>query len=276
LGLATIAGKEFTDLIGSKVVIVTLLVYLVLVGLVVYSFYYSVTNFGFSRPGERLIVLTFNLVQILVEYGSIMAVIIGFTSMWNETRNNALSVLMVKPIRRNSIILGKLIGALGFIACLSVLSTVAYVSGLLLLTGDITGPSVETFIGWTPMILALSLVCDTIFLLLAMLFVVLLRDVILALFLGVLSWIILNEFIPNVAFAGNLSLLFGPNQEAADSFFNSLSPVGSVNQIFLYVKDNDNILTTITDHGPIVIRLLAILIVLVALNYFVFARRDIT
>lgn len=276
LGLSTIAKKEFTDLMSSKVVIITLLVYLVLVGLVVYSFYYSVTHFGFSKPGERLVGLTFNLVQILVEYGSILAVIIGFTSVWNETRNSALNVLMVKPIRRNTIILGKMIGTLAFLCCLSILSVLAYVSGLLILTGDVTGPAVETFLGWIPAILALSLACDTIFLLLAMLFTFLTRDVILALFLGVLSWIILNEFIPNIAFAGNLSLLFGANQEAADSFFNSLSPVGSVNQIFLYVKDNADIWTTIAASSSIVLRLVIILAVLVALNYVVFARRDIT
>jgi len=276
LGLLTIVKKEFTDLLGSKVVIVTLFVYLVLVGLVVYSFYYSVTHFGFGKPGERLIGLTFNLVQILVEYGSILAVVLGFTSVWNETRNNALNVLTVKPIRRNTIIVGKLIGALAFMFCLSALSVLAYVSGLLILTGDITGPAVETFIGWIPAILALSLVCEAIFLLLAMLFMLLTRDVILGLFLGVLSWIILNEFIPNIAFAGNLSLLFGSNQEAADSFFNSLSPVGSVNQIFLYVKDNDNIVTTVANGSPIVLRLVLMLVVLVALSYVVFARRDIS
>jgi ABC-2 type transport system permease protein len=276
LGLSTIAKKEFTDLIGSKVVIITLIVYLVLVGLVVYNFYYTVEHFGFSKPGERLIGLTFNLVQILVEYGSILAVVIGFTSVWNETRNSALNVLTVKPIRRNTIILGKMIGALAFMGCLSILSVLAYVSGLLILTGDVTGPAVETFIGWIPAILVLSLVCDTIFLLLAMLFTFLTRDVILALFLGVLSWIILNEFIPNIAFAGNLSLLFGANHAAADSFFNSLSPVGSVNQIFLYVKDNANVWTTIADSSSIVVRLVIMLVVLVALNYVVFARRDIT
>jgi ABC-2 type transport system permease protein len=276
LSLLTIARKEFADLMGNKVVIMTLIVYLVLVGLVVYSFWYSVAHFGFNKPGERLVVLTFNLVQILVEYGSIMAVIVGFTSMWNETRNSALGVLMVKPVSRNTIIFGKMIGLLAFMCCLSFLSILAYVSGLLLLTGDVTGPAVETFVGWIPAILALSLVCDTIFILLSMLFTILLKDVILALFLGVLSWIILNEFIPNIAFAGNLSLLFGPNQEAADSFFNSLSPFGSVNQIFLYVKDNDNILATIADSSSIVIRLLAMLFALMALNYVVFARRDIT
>lgn len=274
--MLTIARKEFTDLLSNRVIILTLIVYLALVGLVVYSFYYSVTNFGFNRPGERLVVLTFNLVQILVEYGSIMAVIIGFASMWNETRNNALSVLMVKPVRRNTVIFGKMIGSLAFMCSLSLLSIMAYISGILLLTGDVTGPSVETFLGWIPGILALSLLCDTIFILLAMLFTILLKDVILALFLGVLSWIILNEFIPNVAFAGNLSLLFGPNRDAADSFLNSLSPVGSVNQIFLYVRDNDHILDTIVASNSIVLRLLFALFVLAALNYVVFARRDIT
>jgi ABC-type transport system involved in multi-copper enzyme maturation permease subunit len=276
LSLLTIVRKEFTDLIGSKVVVITLIVYLVLVALVVYSFYYSVTHFGFSKPGERLVGLTFNLVQILVEYGSILAVVIGFTSVWNETRNSALGVLAVKPIRRNTIILGKLIGALMFMFCLSVLSVLAYVSGLLILTGNITGSSVEIFLGWIPAILALALVCDTIFLLLAMLFALMTRDVILSLFLGVLSWIILNEFIPNIAFAGNLSLLFGPDQEAADSFFNSLSPLGSVNQIFLYVKDNANVWTTIADGESIVLRLIIMLVALLALNYILFARRDIS
>jgi ABC-2 type transport system permease protein len=276
LSLLTIVRKEFTDLIGSKVVVITLIVYLVLVGLVVYSFYYSVTHFGFSKPGERLVGLTFNMVQILVEYGSILAVVIGFTSVWNETRNSALGVLAVKPIRRNTIILGKLIGALMFMFCLSVLSVLAYVSGLLILTGNITGPSIEVFLGWIPAILALALVCDTIFLLLAMLFALMTRDTILSLFLGVLSWIILNEFIPNIAFAGNLSLLFGANQEAADSFFNSLSPLGSVNQIFLYVKDSANVWTTIADGESILLRLILMLVVLLAFNYFLFSRRDIS
>jgi hypothetical protein len=42
------------------------------------------------------------------------------------------------------------------------------------------------------------------------------------------------------------------------------------------VKDNDNILATIADSSSIVIRLLAMLFALMALNYVVFARRDIT
>jgi|AGTN01.3.fsa_nt_gi hypothetical protein len=275
MGMSTIAKKEFSDLMGSKVVIFMLAVYLVLVTLVVYSFYYNVSHFGFSKPGERLVGLTFNLVQILVEYGGVMAVIIGFTSVWNETRNSALNVLTVKPVSRNAIVAGKLIGALAFLGCLALLSTLAYVAGLLILTGDITGPAVEIFVGWIPAILALSFICEAIFLTLAMLFTILTKDTILALFLGVLSWIVLDEFIPNIAFAGNLSLLFGSGQEAADSFFNSLSPVGSVNQIFIYVKDSDDILTTIGNSSSIVLRLILMLIVLLALNYVVFSRRDI-
>lgn len=204
MGLSTIAAKEFTDLIRSRVVVVTFVVYLALVGLVVYSYSHNVTTSGLNPPGERLVTLTFDLVEVLIEYGGVMAVIVGFTSVWNETRNGALGVLMVKPVSRNAVVLGKLIGAMAFMACLSAFASLAFVAGLLMLAGDVAGPTVDAFVGWMPAIFALSMICEAIFVLLAMLFTLLLRDVILALFLSVLSWILLNEFVPNIAFAGNL------------------------------------------------------------------------
>lgn len=51
--------------------------------------------------------------------------------------------------------------------------------------------------------------------------------------------------------------------------------MGSVQQIFFYVRDNDDILTTIAGHSGIVIRLAVMLLALLAIDYIVFARRDI-
>ncbi len=51
-----------------------------------------------------------NLVEYIVMIGSVLAIFLGFDAFHGERRGGTLRLLLTKPVRRSSIILGKLSG----------------------------------------------------------------------------------------------------------------------------------------------------------------------
>ncbi len=269
-----IARKEFEDLFSNKFVIVIIAVYIAMILMKLYNYYRNILSYGFY-PGDSVLSLLSVWVDVVVMYGSAVAAVIGVASIANEKNNHALNTLLVKPLYRDTIINGKLLGAMAFMSCVLGLVVALYVSSILMLLGNQASSFIGTFLAWVPPFFILSLVSASISLLISMLISTLVKEQNNALFLSILSWIILNLYVCSVCFAQNLAYPFGANRGAVEAFLGELSPVGSLNWIILYVSDTDNALSVFSDHSSVIIRLVLFAIILLVLNYVAFLRRDV-
>lgn len=270
-----IARKEFGDLFSNKLVIVVIAVYVIMISMELYSYYGTASNYGFT-PGDSVLSLLAVWVDVVVKYGSVVAAVIGVASIVNEKNNHALNTLLVKPLYRDTIINGKLIGAMAFMSCVLGLIAALYVSFILILLGNEVNSFIGAFLAWIPAFFILSLISASIFLLLSMLISILVKEQNYALFLSVLSWMILNVYINSTTFAYMFSQIFGANHDVVEIFFVELSPVGGLMWIVLYISDTDNAFSVLSAHSNVVIKLVLFVVVLLFLNYVMFLRRDVT
>ncbi|MDI6897873.1 ABC transporter permease [Methanocella conradii] len=269
-----IAKKELDNLLNSRFVILVLVVYIFLIILKLYSFYDQWSS-GYIW-GSILQASLDNLLGTITLYSQFVAVIIGFSAVSSETSNNALSTLIVKPLYRDTIINGKLIGAFGFIACIVGLVIMFYISGLLLLCGNYIAPVLQDFLIRAPLVLVISIIYTMVFLSLSMLISITLKNQAFALTMSVLT-IIISDLIVNVNISGNIMLLFGGNEEIA-YVVSGLSPSGILGNIFVH-SEVFNPAFSVVDAIHLTIPHLTKLIFYVGITiiaaYSIFMRRDI-
>lgn len=144
---------------------------------------------------------------MLSQYGSLVGVMIGFASISSEMRGKALNTLIAKPLYRDSIINGKLLGALCFLVVVFVFSTVFYIAGLLVVGGSFTASILPVLLVRVPAIIGIALIYMMIFLSISMLITILVRGQAFALILSYLS-IFVSDLIPGY-FAGSIAMLLG-------------------------------------------------------------------
>ncbi|MDI6898063.1 ABC transporter permease [Methanocella conradii] len=269
-----IARKEFEDLFSNKLVIIIIVVYVAMILMKLYSYYRNILSYGFY-PGDSVLSLLSVWVDVVVLYGSAVATVIGVASIANERSSHALNTLLVKPLYRDTIINGKLIGVMAFMSCVLGLVAALYVSSIFILLGSQVSSFIGAFLAWVPPFFVLSIIAASISLLLSMLISILVKEQYYALFLSVLSWIMLNLYVCSVCFAQNIAVLFGASRNAMEAFLGELSPVGSLNCIILYVSDTDNALRVLSAYSGVIIRLALLAVVLLVLNYVTFLRRDV-
>ena len=118
-GLVIIAGKEFKELLSNRWVLLVIVALLVYLCSWTYDFY-SVLSGGVPGAelmfGENLGVAADNYVFFgMCWFGTILGVIIGCSTISAERIGNALNTLVVKPVYRDTIINGKLLGSLAFL-----------------------------------------------------------------------------------------------------------------------------------------------------------------
>jgi len=156
-----IARKEFTDLIGNRLIIFIIFVYLFLIAKTIYDFH-TVTPENIKN-GNLAMSLLMGLWYILTVYGTLVGIVLGFSSISSERKGNALNTLIVKPVYRDTIINGKLIGIFGFIICLFGIATFIYFSVLLIFYGNYIGAIILNILVRLLFILFLSIIYVMIF-----------------------------------------------------------------------------------------------------------------
>lgn len=127
-GMLNIAGKEFRSSFRNMEFLLIIGVFLIMSIVSVYigsttknaelrayeSIVVAATNAGTEIPAAPVIyplAILKNLVEYIVMIGSVLAIFLGFDAFHGERRGGTLRLMLTKPIRRSSIIIGKLSGA---------------------------------------------------------------------------------------------------------------------------------------------------------------------
>ncbi len=270
-----IAGKEFSDLVRSNVMVVVLAVYCMLL---LYEYYdsYSVINnnllqFGVVGPVDDPAISPGSLVSVLCGYGGLVAVVLGLSSMYYEVSNRAINTLMVKPVYRDVILNGKLLGAVFFAFCLFVFTVLVNISLNFVFWGEHFSRAFPAFLGRLPVVLVSYMQVFMMFYLLTVLMFLLFRRSSLAFFLAFIAWIFLYEVVPS-GFSPSLASFF-PNSEQMGWVISTLSPKGMLSLIFDRAADgmgafSANILEFF--------KMMLYVGVLLVSCYIVFLRRDVS
>ena len=146
--ILTIAKKEFSDLVNSKLVLLILVLYVMIFALSFYNNFGSIDIASLSyqhySSNDALDIIahpagTFasTFITIVCYYSSLVAVVLGYSSMSTEADGKAISTLLVKPLYRDTIVNGKLLGAFCFLICIFLSSVALYICGLFLFFGGV-------------------------------------------------------------------------------------------------------------------------------------------
>lgn len=284
-----IAKKEFSDLISSRLVILILAFYVVIFILSFYNLFGSIDmnsllSQTYAKNNVPNIVanpagtFTGMLIMVICYYGSLVAVGLGYSSMSSEADGRALGTLLVKPLYRDTIINGKLLGASGLLFCIFWVSIAFYLAGLLLLFGDYAGTHIFEFLCMLPLVFILYMFSTILFLSLSMLACIAFRDQSFALFVGFLSWILFFMF-SNMMFMGYIVDYFHFN-ESILYFINSLFPYSILSYISGDIINGKGIIDTLSKNFyEIAIQIFALslyCITTIVMAYSAFIRRDVS
>jgi len=130
-GTFTVAAKELRDQFGSKRFLILFAVVLLLSTLTAYQGVDYIRNneeAGFVHifSGSQF---GFSFIQIMVFFGPLLGLALGFDAINKERANGTLSILLGQPIYRDSVINGKFLAGAAALSTLTV-GTIGILSGL--------------------------------------------------------------------------------------------------------------------------------------------------
>ncbi len=277
-GIFVIAKKEFRDLLNSRLVLIILAFYVLVLLTSLYL------DSGTEGIGTSVGFLLVSPGWDACYFGSLVAVVLGFSSMSFETSGKSLNTLLVKPLYRDTIINGKLLGVLAFMSWIFWITIAVYTIAIYLFAGNLLSQYLLLYIERLPFVFLLYLLCCMLFYSLSMLMCVLFREQSFALFLGLLSWIILihllNDAVMVQNIADSLHVLFG------GEFYNIaevLSPILLVRAILMSGDSSVFFGGNVSSAGawlfsviPYVFMLALYCFVATVLGYAAFLRRDVS
>ncbi len=271
-----IAKKEFSSLIRDPLCIFILAGFCIFaLDAVSYMDVYFYRDMISGASDFVSVILQENL-TILTRYGSVVALMIGFCSMSSEHMGNSLSTLILKPVYRDTIINGKLLGCFSFLFCIFCFVNVFYIAMLLIFYGSMTVSALPAVLGKMPFILFISLIYVTIYMLLSMLITTIVKTKGVALMLTIISFFFIHDLLLTANFAGNISILFGANDETILEYFWAITPRGILRSVIRgFNSPSVDLISTLSGIGFDMFKLLLMVVVLVAMNYSLLLRRDI-
>lgn len=263
-----VAKKEFSDLSNSKLVLIILAFYMLMLITSVYTIYINVINnpkaLVFMEPGYDA-----------CYFGSLVAIVLGFSTMSAETSGNALNTILVKPLYRDSIINGKIIGAVTFLSWVFWITVAIYTLAIYLIIGNSFAPYIILYLERLPFIFVLYLLCSILFYSLSISTSILFKNQSFALFIGLLLWIILIYFLHDTIIVQNLTnsmnFLFGSQYS---SLLDTLSPISMIRSIL--AADVNDIGVWIFEEASSIFILVLYCFVSMILAYTAFLKRDVT
>ena len=273
-----IAKKELYHLFSSKLVILILIWYL----LTFIISFYSIVNTPdgaesiishFENPIDLIFV---NFTYSLCYYGTLVGIILGFVSMSIETDGKALNTLLTKPVYRDTIINGKLLGLFIFFICLFMFTISLYIFAMVVFYGVLLNSSsllinsyIPLFIERVPLSFVLSFFCITFFFSLSMLFSIISKEQSLSLFLSLFVWVMLFDVLNDFAFAGYLGYFFH-----SDSLTYDISCL-SIYSMLYFILGYTDIHNVIVHNGFELFKLFIYCFITIIFTYIVFLRRNV-
>ena len=273
VNVSSIVKKELFDLINSRLVIIVILMFSALLISENYTFYFDSGRVVITSSTDLVMGLGFDVYY----YGSLLAAIIGYCSMTNETSGKALNTLLVKPVYRDTIINGKLLGVTIFLSLIFWVVTAVFIIAMYLMTGSAMNGYMPGFLMKLPFIFLLYLLCSTIMFSLSMLSCVLFKSPSFSLLVICLAWYLFFNFFNSVVFYQSLC-----------NFFSMIGVGGYFSPDFLAYRDGssiaryilsddaDNLVFFLQDTIPKFFRLSVYCVVSVVLTYITFIRRDVS
>ena len=279
-----VAEKEFKDLLSDRILLVIVSAFLLYIlvdlnnirNLLDAGFFLKDPSVTQNNPAANLAQTMLNQITFMLSrYGAILGIAVGFLSIAGERHGGALNALVVKPLRRETIIVGKTVGALGFLVCVFTLASAFITSGLLILAANTIAPVIGEFLARVPAAILTALLYTAVFFFLSMLISLLIDNYAFALILSLLAWSV-SGLLATYAFAGYIATFLG-DEKGLGSLIVSLSPDGMIKNISYNALTNFNLdLWGCLDRmGLETFKLAAIVIVLLVLSFVAFQRRDI-
>lgn len=269
-----IAEKEFLDLVNSRLVLIILSVYVLLIFKTVYDIYMSIPQ----SESNFIVYILLGLWYNLTAYGSLVCIVIGFSSISSEMATGALNTLVVKPVHRDTVINGKLLGILGFLTCIFTISSILYLSVIITCFGASIASMIADFLLRVAVIILLSMIYVLVFLLLSMLFSILVRDRPIALILSMLA-LSISQLFYNVGFISNICMILGISDLSTQNSIAELSP----DAMSMVITNNLDLFNPLMNLWaalqPVWIdvgKLALYAFILIVVNYIVFIRSDIS
>lgn len=278
--IITVAKKEFKDLISSGMVVLVLSIYLIYLLLTIIRFndllstgklfdafnsYFDQVNFGILCAQYAFFMLK--------DYGAIIGVMIGCTVISSEIHTKAINTLIVKPLFRDSIINGKLLGSLSFIVLIMAFTGVLFTAALLVICGNAFTIVLWDYLERSILVFGILTIYVSIFLVLSMLISLVVNNQAFSFIMGLIMIFIFKSMI-TTSFAGNISLLFTAGDVEREIV--SYSPTGLLTLMDYYLF-NPTLSTfdVFQNIESYLFRLLLFLIIPLVLSYIVFLKRDL-
>lgn len=274
----TIARKEFIDLMSNRIVFIVLAVFCVLVILNIYNFYITINGW---HPGATVkfasnlgIAADNYIFYSLSWYGTIIGIIIGCSTISSERVGHALGTLMTKPVYRDTIINGKLLGSILFLACITMFFIAVYTLGFFILCGTAIAPVSIDYFERLPFVFLFIIVFVGAFLSVSVLISLLVKDQAFAMILSTFTvYASMITYLPDVA--ANLDLIF-PGY-GLDSLSFSISPGKIIQDAQMsFMGTNLDVFSAFINVLPYLGRMLLYAVIGLLLSYIVFVRSDIS
>lgn len=269
-----IAKKEYADYLSNPLVLVVLSLYVIYcllninltINLINRNMFQDDLNIGIAANLKLLSSLTWTC--------SIIGVIIGCSTISSERMGKAINILMTKPVYRDTIINGKIVGAVLFLGSIIGLIIILSTAALLIFCGNKFIPCFNVYLFNLPYIFAFSICFVLVFLGISMLISLLIKEQSMAMILNFLLIVILT-----LVFSSNVVLNVDSVLPGYDLglLFSTMSPEG----ILITISSK------FTNYNPVpqlsfaiilpeIERLFVLASVIIGLCYVVFIVRDIS
>jgi len=228
----TLAKKEFRDIFRSRIFIyiLAMLLVLVVISLVVAEVAFRdqvaqynssllvLQNLGKTPTGPNAQLYPLNLLRGVVDYieiiGAILGIFLGYLSIYKEKNSQAIKLLLTRPVRKTSIIYGKLLGNFVFIGLVLVV-----VAGLVAVSlGWVGGVSLGTVDYWKLLIFVLiSTLYVMIFFVLSMCLALWQKNIVNALVVAFAIWLVFVLILPQIGDT------MDPDNQVPGGFFQTMA-----------------------------------------------------
>ncbi len=278
--LLRISQKEFIDLMSSPMVLILLAGFFTMIALSFINLNYTIpviieTNIGLRNEHVDSMGLFFSdwlFLNLIGFYGPIVGVMIGCSSIASERYRNALNTLLVKPLYRDTIINGKIIGSMAFLMVVVACVIAFYTSLVLVLYGNLIAPALDDYVSRLPVIFVFSLTTMAIFLTISILVSLLIKS---QTFAMIISSIILYLFCNLEGYAMFIGNLFPGNEIVIQNFLTSLTPTGGMMEVRDRIFNSTyGLVESFEAVIPDIVKFLLFITVACIFSYIIFIRRE--
>jgi ABC-2 type transport system permease protein len=252
-----------------------------------FTFYVISLTYDFSivvsggRPGERVgfddnngVAAANYILYMLTWCGAIIGIIIGCSTISTERMGNALNILITKPVYRDTIINGKILGSLIFLAAYIFFIMLIFTAGFLVFSGNFIAPYLVDYYSRLPAVFILIILYVGVFLSLSLLVSLLVRSQAMAMVLSVVL-VYFSELLLFPNFPKNLDNIIAGL--GLSDILSGISPKSVVNQAHLiYMHSWNDANTAFFEVLPGIGKLLLMIVIGMVLSYIVFVKRDIS